>query len=429
MLRPTQRLQFRPLSALARFSIHQPLPLNPRESKVLLNLLTTSFRQHLDREHGQESMRPKADGKGTASWTTSNNTHIKRRNSLSTPETRSPTDRHLNAILTNPLFSYGTEKADVSMTAKRDPMDLFDEACAKGLMKVEYAGACLRAKKNLIVQSAVLDVREGLKNSKAGSKVLKWLVSSRGVDDTAFLENELFSEILIEYLAAENLQEVVWTWLQKRLLIDSTSSPQSYRIPANLLFQLVKAEASRTISLDAAYASFIRASEILKSHMVPGRRILYRPGRFLARESTSISSHLPPSPDTFEAFLKTVPLFSPIPKLQLAHLNLYHPTEPNASLALQLLREAKKAFTSGFATDEPSFRNLPKIFPEWQIISIGLDTAKYLLERNKYGDARWVMDFLQQTFPKQLGVDQEKQIEIAKAEAWSLELLESLKLA
>ena len=31
--------------------IHPQLPLTPRESQQLLNLLTTSFRSHLDREH------------------------------------------------------------------------------------------------------------------------------------------------------------------------------------------------------------------------------------------------------------------------------------------------------------------------------------------------------------------------------------------
>jgi hypothetical protein len=57
-----------------------------------------------------------------------------------------------------------------------------------------------------------------------------------------------------------------------------------------------------------------------------------------------------------------------------------------------------------------------------------LDTARFLLEREQYKDAQWVMDFLRDKYSRELGIKEREQFEQAKAEASSLQLLERLNL-
>ena len=435
MFHSTPNLMFRPIASLGHFKIHPPLPLNPRESKQLLNLLTTSFRQQLDREHG--TFRPEADGNGNvlANSSCSNPAPGKRRrHSQSRTERRLPTDRHLHSILTNPLFSYGPEKPDLRTQNLRDPMDIFDEACAKGFMKVEYALACLKAKKNMIVQSSVLSVREAMKDSGAGSRVLRWLISSGGADDVTFLRDEAFSEILVDFLVAEELQIAVWAWMDKLFATMPTTNLRQAADPtaktvAHLLGVLIKAEAAGYVSLDAAFASFIKAKGLLNKLQHPTRPILWKAGLFLSRESTfGSSSHLAPSPTMFNAFLDIVPAFTSRKDLHLSHLLLHHPSQPDVGLALRFLKKVKADLSisaDAASHGSSSYKN----YPDSRLISLGLDTAKLLLEQDQNASARWVMNFLQETYAKQLGLTQKKQFKQAQAEASSIELLKSLNLA
>ncbi len=429
MFQATQHRTFRELASLRHFKIHPPLPLSPRESKQLLNLLTTSFRQQLDREHGAFRTEPKE-----LVGSSSNPACTKRRRySQSRPEPRVPTDRHLHTVLTNPLFSYGPEKPSSEAKSLRDPMDIFDEACAKGFMKLEYAAACLKAKKQLIVKSSVLSVQDAIKSSQAGSKVLRWLLSSGVGNNALFLEDEAFSKILVEFLVAEELQVAIWGWIEEFFLAASTSQTQhtaesASKTAARILYTLVKAEASGFVSLDTAYASLRKASGRLNALGCRSRSILFKAGGFLSRESTyQLSLHPAPSPVMFDSFLNIVPTFTAVKDLHLSHLRLHHPTTPDASLALKLLEKVKEEVSLMAEGAHGPFESV--LYPHSRIIAIGLDTARHLLERDQHAKARWVMNFLQETYAKQLGLTQKKQFEQAQAEASSLELLKNLNLA
>jgi hypothetical protein len=425
MFQATHNLLFRPISSLGHFKIHQPLPLNPRESTQLLNLLTTSFRQQLDREHGSFRAEVDASGKALSKPTSSNPVSGKRRrDSLSRPWNKAPTDRHLHSVLTNPLFSYGTEKPDVRTTLPRDPMDIFDEACAKGFMKLEYALACLKTKKRVIVQSSVLSVRDAMKASGAGSKVLRWLMASDPADNLKFLQDEAFSDVLIDFLVAEELQTAVWIWIDKMILAWTTAEDQQAitKSVAHFLNTLIRAEASGYVSLDAAFASFRMAAHHLNKLKCPTRPILSKAGLFLSRESIIGSSSRPtPSPAMFDAFLHMLPAFTPRRDIHLSHLLLHHPTRPNPTPALKFLMK--------FKAETTSLQERASVYPDSRIISLGLDVAKVLLEQDQHTDARWVMNFLQETYPKQLGLAHKRQLEQTQAEASSLELLKNLSLA
>ncbi|KAL2067402.1 hypothetical protein VTL71DRAFT_1827 [Oculimacula yallundae] len=424
MFRPSQSLLFRPMPILNK--LHQPLPLTPRQSTQLLNLLSTSFRQQLDLEHSKF----RADINPTHS-----SSRRTRRSSLSDHD-RTSTDRHMYSVLTNPLFSITPEEENGSTGPSRDPMDVFKQAVAKGMMTTSYAKACLAAKKTQIVKSSVLNVRDGMRDSGAGLQVLKWLVSSGTTNTTEFLNDHAFVRIMMEYMVAEGLQEAAWKWVKRSLesfselsLLSSQNMARAQKEMTTPLLFLVRAEAANadsSTSLNAAYITLSRAAGYLgglsKRTMLD---LLGPPGWFLIRTSIMPdSSRPPPSEAAFESFLSLVPVITRTPTRYFAYLNLLHPTKPNADLALDYIRSvnAKKSAQTNSQSE-------PTTVTDYQNIQLGLDTAKFLLVQHRYTDADQVMEFLRTHYPEQLGIKERRQLEQAKAEATSLELLERLGLA
>jgi len=134
MFRATPPAFFHQIPALLKFKLHQPLPLSPRESKQLLELLTVSFREQLDSEHGPSNV---------ADTPPAHQVKAKKATIQPKPYPR-PTDRHIESILTNPLFN--VRRKDEATRAV-NPMDTFDRAVGRGMMTPKYAAACLRAER------------------------------------------------------------------------------------------------------------------------------------------------------------------------------------------------------------------------------------------------------------------------------------------
>jgi hypothetical protein len=307
-------------------------------------------------------------------------------------------------------------------------MEVFDLAVAKGMMNLHYARACLNAKKRDIIQSPILSVREGMKESGAGLKVVKWLISSGTANNNDFLKDAQFAIVLMEYMVAEGLQEIAWKWIKRAFegipgfwtIRDPVLNKATRREIIGPLYLLVRAEASENVSLNAAFLCLSRAAGYLKSSTVSQLRNLFvAPGWFLLHEATRLNSERPPpSTSAFESFFSLVPVLSARPHYQLAIMSLHHPSKPSADLALAFLRERQYAHYSTSVRGHTDADN----------ITLGLDTAKLLLEHERYDDAQWVMEFLQENYSDQLGIKARGQFEQAKAEASSLQLLESLSL-
>ncbi|KAI9050899.1 hypothetical protein LZ554_005013 [Drepanopeziza brunnea f. sp. 'monogermtubi'] len=419
MFRPSQSLLFRPMPVLNKLRIHQPLPLSPRQSKQLLNLLTSSFRQQLDMEHPQ--FRTDITPAPTR----------RRRLSVSDHE-KHTTDRHMHSLLTNPLFSSRNSGSQVSLS--REPMDIFDQAVSKGMMTTNYAKACLQAKKRQIVRSSVLKVRDGMRDSGAGLKVLKWLISSGTTKNLEFLDDEAFTQILMEYMVAENLQEAAWGWIKTSLerlpalaLLSGLEFTQAQRKIVGPLLMLVRAEASdKSCSLDAAYISLSRAAGYLQG--VPTTEMIHLlsvPEWFLFKTTIKFSSVRPaPSEAGFESFLSLVPVSTMHPERQFAYLSLLHPTKPSPELALRYFPTIRMN-----RTRDVTKKSNAQLENDRLNIQLGLETAKFLLEHHRQSEADYVINFLRTNYPRQLGIGDMRQLEQAKAEATSLELLEGLGLA
>ena len=195
---------FSPSQAVQKFfKIHHPMPLNAHESKQLLNLLTTSFRKNLDTAH---EFRPKSESKTSSSAQHRSLPYQgqKRRRSSVDASVR-PTDQHLDSILTNPLFNV-IPKHSTASTKGKDPMVLFEQAAAMGMMNVNIAASCLAAKRSLIIKSPAISIRQGMRESEAGLKVLNWLVSSGTANNNDFLKDTRFAANLMMFMVAEELQ-------------------------------------------------------------------------------------------------------------------------------------------------------------------------------------------------------------------------------
>lgn len=417
------------MPTISKFIIHPPLPLNPRESEQLLKLLTTSFRKQLDAAHGLPPIRSsfrKDPGSGLPLSSQQYQNAKKRKGAK--PSSRSPTDLHLSSILANPLFGEGL--SDAKKTSDRDPMDTFQLAVSKGMMTIHWAKLCLEAKKEKIIQSSKLSIAEGMKESGAGGMVLSWLIASGMTSDNRFMTNWSFTQILMQFLVAENRQEVVWKWVKRSFeeLPHYADLPNSLKGEArkNLsrpLLLLVTAEeyVSGSGALDSAYICVSRAAGYLKGKAKLDMRIaLGSAGSYLSHATTSMSarSHQTPSESAFDSFLSLVPVISNYPEYHFAHLNLHHPSRPSADLALSYLR--KNGSVLNRVLEERKIRHL---------IELGLNTAKFLFEKEKVDEADWVMDYLQSNFSDRLGARENMLLEQSKAEAANIQLLESLSFA
>ena len=413
---------FRPSHPLQKFiNIHHPMPLTARESKQLLNLLTTSFRKNLDTAHGVHG--PKLDPH-VPNIPTRLHTAFKWKSSLDS--SFRPTDHHMHSILTNPLFHVAPEaKSDM-----KDPMVVFEQAAAKGMLTLDAAANCLAQKRRLIIQSSVISVRDSMRESGAGKKVVAWLLSSGTANDNMFLRNDKFANNLMDFMVAEGLQERAWAWISRAVTLAPSSTHYSelsamekhdYYRP---LLLLIKAEASRPNGLEAAIQCLARAakhSSLRAQSPLNKRRFLGIAGSYLCAEVTN--SNLAPqsiSETAINTLIKLVPDFSKVPEYYIAHLALFHPSQPSADLAVQYLRAHAVLAPGKNISIELDQRR------KRSIVSLGLATAKFLLEQEQLKEAAWVMDLLQTSCPELFKVPAKAK---AREEESNIHLLDNLSLA
>lgn len=326
-----------PFRALLFPRIHHPPPLDKRESQRLLKALTTSFRRNLDEEHGYLSK--------DQSTATSYNPKVP--SSTIPPATsldlhRRPTDGHVRAILSNPLFSYEPSKAASSKPfTERDPMDVFDQAVAKGLMNPRRAAGVLIAKRQAIAQSSSISVPQSMGSSGTAHRVVSWLRSSGLERDLSFIKHQPLLNNLIPFMVEEGLDELVWTWLERWMIGGNAIDMADYpRYASPLLTALVRAKVAPGSSLDAGYATLIRADDTFSS-LKAFRKAALAPWRDLSVMSTILAwQRSPPSEVLFDSFAAMSEQLQHVysTKIDRAHLDLYHPTHPDATAALKCLK-------------------------------------------------------------------------------------------
>ncbi|KFY37393.1 hypothetical protein V494_04771 [Pseudogymnoascus sp. VKM F-4513 (FW-928)] len=393
MVQPSPHLLLRPAATLAaNFNIfaHPKVPLTPNESRQLLNALTTSFRRQLAEEHDTRTPNPAHNGPASAATTLSSSSPKKR---PARPNV-THTDRHLHDVLSNPLLSF---QPPPTRTGQRDPMDVFDEACARGLMDASRARACLQGKR-VSLGATPEEQRAGMKTSGAGLKVLQWLLSTGVESDASWLQLKgrgpaWGKDIIFDFLVLEGRQEALWELFERYAALNTGDE-------RNFLFQLSRSLA-QYVSADAGLESVVRANEILMKAETPLEarlRILYPAVSLLVNYTkTSTSENVQRSPVLFDRFLGIVQAFprrSAISKRELfvPQLSLYHPTNPDAKPALRYLESLNEAPAEHLLQAINVLSN--------SLASLALDTAKQLIVSEQFDEARWVLGFVQKTYPE-----------------------------
>ncbi|KFZ06030.1 hypothetical protein V501_07788 [Pseudogymnoascus sp. VKM F-4519 (FW-2642)] len=393
MVQPSPHLLLRPAATLAaNFNIfaHPKVPLTPNESRQLLKALTTSFRRQLAEEHDTRTPNPTHTGSASTATTLSSSSPKKR---PARPNV-TPTDRHLHDVLSNPLLSF---QPPPTRTGQRDPMDVFEEACARGYMNIARARACLQGKRTSFGES-LEEQRAGMKTSGAGSKVLQWLLSTGAESDAAWLQpssggSSWRKDIIIDFLVLEGKHEALWELFGRYAALNS-------RDGQNYLFQLSRSMA-QNISVDAGLESVVRANEILikaETPLADRLRILNPAISLLVNYvKNTTSENVQQSPALFDAFIGTVqtlPSRSTVSKsnLFIPQLYLRHPTNPDAKPALRYLESLNEASSEHLLQATKVLSN--------SLASLALDTAKQLIVTEQFDDARWVLGFVQKTYPE-----------------------------
>ncbi|KAK1586181.1 uncharacterized protein LY79DRAFT_670606 [Colletotrichum navitas] len=368
----------KPLSSIKNAipSIHQPLPLSSKDSRRLLDVLKTSFRHNLDKEHGYTP--ENADSSASKHSSTSHNAHHR------------PTDRHLRAILSNPLFKNGIQPKNVSSATPRDPMEVFDEAVSRGMMTRKAAIGCLRTKRQQILQSSAISVPDAMKASAAGSRVVQWLRSS-GMERTLdFLEDLSFVQELVPFMVAEGLEEVAWVWAD-RLVQSEGPAEENSKIVGSLVASLVWSKSDvMDRNLDTAFSALLRADATWKS--APQQSgILLHPWRLLSWRSTVEAWKRPlPSAALFESYLGTANRIGRPMQLDRAHLELHHPTKPNHESALKFLQDdrlSSSVFIHHLAT---------------RVIYMGMDAVSHLTKLGRTDEAEDLLHLLRSRFSEEV---------------------------
>lgn len=255
---------------------HEPLPLSTQQSQQLLDGLKASFRTQLDREYGQS-----LDTSSSVPAKAADASHPKARHLAAT--------QHLKSILSNPLFSYNKDAASALPSAlpvpKRDPMDVFDHAVAKGMMTLKAATGCMLAKRQ---QLSSPSSRAGLSSSETAYRVVRWLRSSEAGVNMEFLDNQPFIRALAPFLVAEGLEPVAWEWIAQSMGDASRATDGELRLKraSFLLAQLVRIKSQPQYgNLDAAITTILDAEQQFQQNPLLSR-LLILPWRSVSWLST-----------------------------------------------------------------------------------------------------------------------------------------------
>lgn len=327
----------------------------------------------------------------------------------------------MSNILTNPLFR-STPTSDLSNA--RDPMDVFDKACAKGLMTYSRARACLIAKKASL--KAAKGGNSAISAGDSGAKVFKWLLSNGAKEHSSWLlpyqthyegNAKSMPDIVFEFLVLEGREQVLWD------LFEHHVANRTKNAKVDVLLYHLSRTLARRHTMDAGYRSLITAKSILQEHGFSEKvsaRVLTKAVESLAqatfgawRTKTSAQSDV-----LFEDFARKVEA-SRQPLISTYRLALYHPFKPDTKPALQYLRNL---------AGQPSREAF-----DGNIVFLALDTARVLLEQDKHDDARWVMGFLEERCASDIGyeargkkAEAERRVMQRESEESNLKLLDSL---
>jgi hypothetical protein len=372
----------RVLSTLAS-TLHPQLPLSPRESQQLLTLLTTSFRAHLDREHPTPENRRVQQPAGTNGQRSPSPTNF--------TTSYASTSRHIDSILTNPLFVVKPRRRasePAAVDVMRNPMRWFIEEIATGTATLPKAAMCLD----------ILNMTPELPSQVQGGKtpaltIAEWLRTS-GLDNSReFVElhtsksrrGRKLLDRLVPLLLAQG-DATPWRWFirSQDLRIKETNldakTVASFR--QQVLFRIVSTQATK--GLGEAMAAFMQAFRMAEVQGHESAYNILRPAGAHLVDCINLTSNPLVNPELYQSFLlSTRRWLGKWSEAVESMLWVHHPTARSATQGLQYIKDPAGAVLHVNGTQ--SRRHF--------LVKLCLAVARQLLQEDKYVDAQVAMEF------------------------------------
>ena len=388
--------------------IHPPLSLTQRECQQLLSMLNASFTRHLDANF--EPSTPSKVKQQPRQW--ANGKDDRRRSTPSEARQGSSVqsaNQHFHALLLHPVLApVGLQHVDAATSTPRaggvgesdrpEPARQRNHDVRAWLDQraVELAALCFDAHTRAIKSRSLPSVADDMRRSQAGTKMLRRL---QPVMDTRFelvLHHHAIVCELTPFLVAEHRHDLIWDWFHRAGRFRTRSAQ------GHLLEVLVRAELNHGAGLESAINLYLKAVRLnstaprpdflstraeLEPALRPAAKFL---GKRCMRATMTISAPL------LERFCQSIRLWSSGYQYICARILSGYVTqrqEPLASLA--------------WFRDNPSWpvrASAGEVRARTVIVQLGLLTAERLLEQDRLADGSWLMEFLREKFPVELGL-------------------------
>lgn len=372
--------------------LHQPLPLNHRESQKLLSLLNESFKRNFDRQHPP----------GLA-------------------DSEHSPDNHFNALLKSPLFgnkktrypSIPTKSARNSqdaisvrefMFAAKEPITYFEQQVATGTANMKSAKFALDSQTKKALMSASTDVKDNMKSSGIGSVMVNWIWSSGQYDTLDFLRDRDFVAQLMPFLVLEGLYKPIWDWLQRSRTVSVSRTPTHeawtslHKDIGTMVKHLVRSETDYGQGIQSAMQLFLTNFRALRLSMPDASfTTMYMnnlpAGDYLITKWAAEDAKTSLETTVIDNFDLTIESWASPGQSSLfkALLQLLHPQKPNKPAVTQLI--------AGLQVSETKLSSKVRI----AVVRIALSAIEVLLRQNSIKEAAQIMKVVQTLFPSDVG--------------------------
>ncbi|KAL8726676.1 MAG: hypothetical protein Q9166_006544 [cf. Caloplaca sp. 2 TL-2023] len=369
--------------------LHQPLPLNRRESQQLLTLLNDSFNRNLDRQYAH----------GLSDSDHSPDNHIK--SLLKSPLFNNNRIQNPSASLREARASHHGPPLRDLMFAVEQPVEYFKQQVAAGKANLESAKLTLDNQMKICLASASSDLKHSITDSEIGSIMVNWLWSSGQYERLDFIQDRDFTARLMPFLVAEGQYKPVWEWLQRSYAIDGQALTKDVRLSwtrdlGSMLRSLLQSEVTYGQGLQSAIQMFLTNNKLMRlfprvAH-VNAQRINFSVGTYLVWEFASHGASANIEDTTINNLKQSIDNWgSNRTAPYKALIDLSHPRAPDASRALRWI-----------STIESSGDQLAEAYRQSNV-RIGLKTVEILLAQGSSKEAARVMKVLQTKFAPEVG--------------------------
>ena len=298
-----------------------------------------------------------------------------------------PAGRQQAAAATSIPRAAGIHKSDLPVPARqrnRDVRAWLDQRT------VELAALCFDVHTRAIKSRSLPSVVDNMRRSQAGTKMLRRLQPVMDTHSELVLRHHAIIRELAPFLVAEHRHDLIWDWFRTRTA------------QGHLLEVLVRAELNYGAGLESAIHLYLKAVRLNSAATRPDfsstRTELgpaLRPAaKFLAKQC--MRSAVTISASLLDRFCQSIRLWSSDYQYICARILFGYVTQRQEPLASLAWFRDNPSCPVGAGAGEVRARKV--------IVQLGLLTAERLLEQARLTDGSWLMEFLQATFPVELGL-------------------------